>query len=166
MSSQQRNAVASVLFTVLGGPGIALVWAPWLITRFYLPASAPLWRFLVGAALVAAGVVPLLESIARFVVVGRGTLIPTHATERLVVSGLYRFVRNPMYAGVMLAIVGESLAFWNYGLLIELGFFAVSVNLFVRMYEEPRLTRRFGGEYLRYKANVPRWIPRILPWRG
>jgi protein-S-isoprenylcysteine O-methyltransferase Ste14 len=166
MTSSRRNVVVSVLFTVFGGPGIALVWAPLCITRFRIPAAEPRWQMLLAAAIILAGVSPAFESIRRFVVVGRGTLMPTTPTEHLVVSGFYRIVRNPMYVGVLIALAGEVLLFRSRGLLLFALLLGLGFHLFVSRYEEPTLTRRYGGEYLRFKQNVPRWLPRLSPWQG
>jgi protein-S-isoprenylcysteine O-methyltransferase Ste14 len=87
-------------------------------------------------------------------------------TEHLVVSGLYRYVRNPMYVGVGLALAGEALLFWSRHIVIELAIAAVVMDIFVRFYEEPKLTSTFGEEYRRYQRHVGRWIPRVRPWRG
>jgi protein-S-isoprenylcysteine O-methyltransferase Ste14 len=171
MASQRRNALVSVLFAVFGGPGLILVYLPLLITRmwitgFKLPADEALWEKILAGALIAAGLAPLLESIVRFVRVGRGTLVPTAPTERLVVSGLYRLVRNPMYCGVLTALLGEialfrSRALAEYGAVVWLG-----MHLFVRFYEEPTLEKRHPGEFAAYRRNVPRWLPRLTPWKG
>jgi protein-S-isoprenylcysteine O-methyltransferase Ste14 len=166
MATLRRNITISALFTVLGGPGILLILVPWLVTRFRLPAGQPLWLVVLAALLIALGLVPLLESITRFIVVGRGTLVPTAPTERLVISGFYRFVRNPMYVGVLTVLVGQSLLFQSIDLLGVALVVAIACHLFVRFYEEPRLTSTYGDEYLHYKLHVRRWIPRISPWRG
>jgi protein-S-isoprenylcysteine O-methyltransferase Ste14 len=163
VATLRRNITISALFTVFGGPGILLILIPWLVTRFRVPAGQPFWQILLGALLIILGLVPLLESIARFIVVGRGTLVPTAPTERLVVSGLYRYVRNPMYVGVLTVLAGQALLFQSSGLLVEFIVVAAVMDLFVRFYEEPRLTRTYGDEYLRYKQHVRRWIPRISP---
>jgi Phospholipid methyltransferase len=101
MTSLRINIAVSALFTLFGGPGMVLVVGPWLITHFRLPAEEPLTRIVVAAALIAIGLIPLFDSIIRFVLQGRGTLMPAVPTEHLVVSGLYRYVRNPMYVGVL-----------------------------------------------------------------
>jgi protein-S-isoprenylcysteine O-methyltransferase Ste14 len=100
----------------------------------------------------------------EFAVVGRGTPAPIDPPKSIVVSGLYRFVRNPMYLGVELLILGEAWLFSStrllgYALLLGLGF-----HLFVVFYEEPSLTKKFGGAYQEYCRSVPRWIPRLTPW--
>ena len=166
MATIRRSIVASLLFTVLGGPGIVLVYVPLAITRFRIPAGEPLWQTLIAAALILAGLTPLLDSIRRFIYAGRGTLMPGVPTEHLVVSGLYRYVRNPMYVGALVALAGEAVLFWNRGLVIELALVWLLIHLFVCLYEEPTLARRHPEDYPRYQRNVPRWMPRLTPWEG
>jgi protein-S-isoprenylcysteine O-methyltransferase Ste14 len=143
-------------------------WIPWIITRWIiepplLGAGAGRW---LGGLLIVAGAAMVVECFARFALEGRGTPAPVAPTESLVVSGLYRHVRNPMYVGVVAAIAGQgllfgSLALLEYAALVWLAFFA-----FVMLYEEPYLRRRFGSAYEDYRAHVPRWWPRTTPWRG
>ena len=166
MASRVVSVAVSVLFTLFGGPGILLVAIPWWITRFRIQEDQPMWRTIAGAALILVGLISLLESLWRFVVVGRGTLVPAVPTERLVVSGLYRYVRNPMYIGVLVAITGEALLFWNLGLVIELVFVCIAMQAFVLLYEEPTLTHTYPAEYAEYRRHVHRWIPRRTPWEG
>lgn len=101
MASLSRSAIVSVIFVIFGGPGILLVLVPRLITGFRLPRGEPWWQAAGCAVVIVGGLVPLLESVWRFVVVGRGSLVPGVPTEHLVVSGLYKYVRNPMYLGVL-----------------------------------------------------------------
>ncbi|MFI5184364.1 MAG: methyltransferase family protein, partial [Vicinamibacteria bacterium] len=90
---------------------------------------------------------------------------PVAPTKLLVVSGLYRYVRNPMYVGVLSVVVGQALALGSI-LLLEYGAFLwLCFSAFVVLYEEPSLQRRFGAGYEAYRAHVPRWWPRITPWR-
>ena len=119
MSTQRHDLIVSILFVVFGGPGIVLVYLPLWITHFRIPNGEPLWQMLIAAVLIFAGLAPALESVRRFIYVGRGTLIPVAPPEHLVVSGFYRYVRNPMYVGVMVALTGEAILFWNRGLVIE-----------------------------------------------
>jgi protein-S-isoprenylcysteine O-methyltransferase Ste14 len=101
-----------------------------------------------------------------FITVGKGTLAPFDPTKKLVVQGIYKHVRNPMILGVFCILLGETIFFCSLPLL---GWFAaaVIVNLVcIPLVEEPGLVKRFDNDYLRYKANVPRWIPRLTPWRG
>ncbi len=136
---------------------------PWTITRFLIPPGEPPGQTLGACLLIAAGLVPLLESIIRFITVGHGTLVPALPPEHLVVSGLYRYVRNPMYVGVLTVIAGEALLFRNRDMVIYLAAVWVTAHIFVCLYEEPKLTRTFPGEYLLYKRSVPRWFPRLGP---
>jgi protein-S-isoprenylcysteine O-methyltransferase Ste14 len=149
-------------------PATVAGWIPWMLTRWSLePAllGAPASRWL-GVLLVIAGATAVIECFARFALEGRGTPAPVAPTESLVVTGLYRYVRNPMYVGVVAAIAGQALLFGSvvlleYGALVWMAFFA-----FVVLYEEPALHRQFGSTYDDYRAHVRRWWPRITPWRG
>ncbi len=166
MATFRRNVIVSVLFTIFGGPGMVLVYLPFWITRFHIPAGEPRWQMLLAGALIAAGLTPLLDSIRRFIYAGRGTLMPTLPTECLVVTGFYRHVRNPMYTGVLFALAGEVILFESRSLDLYAAVVWLGVHLFVCLYEEPTLARRHPDEYPRYKRNVPRWLPRLKPWRG
>jgi protein-S-isoprenylcysteine O-methyltransferase Ste14 len=165
MTSLRRSVIVSALFTLFGGPGLVLVYLPWLITRFRMPSQRPLAQTISAVLLIATGLIPLFESIVRFVVKGRGTLVPAVPTERLVVSGLYRYVRNPMYIGVITALAGEALLFRSRHMLEYALIVWTIMHLFVCLYEEPRLTRTYGNAYLSYKSGVPRWFPRRSPWQ-
>jgi protein-S-isoprenylcysteine O-methyltransferase Ste14 len=165
MATLRRNIVVTVLFTVFGGPAIGLVYLPYWITRFRIPAGEPLWQMLLGSALIFAGLAPGFESVRRFIYVGRGTLLPTEPTERLVVSGFYRYLRNPMYVGVLVAQTGEAVLFRSRDMAICMAIFALGFYIFVLFYEEPMLMRRHPVEYPRYKSHVPRWWPRLTPWQ-
>ena len=121
---------------------------------------------LVGAVAVGAGLACLLDCFARFAVEGRGTPAPVEQTEVLVASGLYRFVRNPMYLCVVTIVSGQVLLFGQPWLLLYAVLLVVAFHLFVVLYEEPSLRRRFGGSYDVYCVNVRRWVPRLTPWRG
>ena len=166
MASTQRSVVATILFVVLGGPGWLLVYLPWWMTRFRVAVAEPVWQMALAGALILVGLAPLFESTLRFIFVGRGTLVPAVPTERLVVTGLYRYVRNPMYLGVFTTLGGEVLLFRSRDLLTEFLICALAVHLFVLLYEEPTLARRHPAEYPLYKNSVPRWLPRLTPWSG
>ncbi|HUN86271.1 MAG TPA: isoprenylcysteine carboxylmethyltransferase family protein [Terracidiphilus sp.] len=165
MSSLRRNIAISALFTLFGGPALVLGYIPWTITRYRIPAAQSPAQILLAALIILAGLIPLLESILRFIFVGRGTLVPLAPPRHLVVSGLYRRVRNPMYVGVLTSISGEALLFRNRDMLIYLAIVALAMHLFVCLYEEPKLARSFPVEYARYKLHVSRWIPRFTPWK-
>jgi protein-S-isoprenylcysteine O-methyltransferase Ste14 len=119
-----------------------------------------------GGLLIAAGLVVVLEAFARFAVEGLGTPAPVAPTERLVVGGAYRYVRNPMYLAVGALIAGQALLLGQAGLLIYLAAFAATVAAFVHGYEEPVLARRYGAQYEAYRRAVPAWRPRLRPWDG
>lgn len=108
----------------------------------------------------------LLEASARFAWQGLGTPAPIYPTERLVVSGAYRHVRNPMYLAVLAIILGQAAMFGSSALLAYGAAVAVAFHLFVVLYEEPTLRRSFPEDYRRYAAHVRRWLPRPTPWAG
>jgi protein-S-isoprenylcysteine O-methyltransferase Ste14 len=166
MATFRRSVVVSILFTVFGGPAIGVVYVPLWLTHFRIPAGEPRWQMALAGALIAVGLAPGLESVKRFIVVGWGTLIPTVPTEHLVVSGFYRHVRNPMYVGVQVALLGETILFRSRTMVVFIVLMGLGFHLFVFLYEEPTLTRRHGEEYLRFKRHVPRWLPRLRPWQG
>jgi protein-S-isoprenylcysteine O-methyltransferase Ste14 len=119
---------------------------------------------LAGAVLIVAGAGALLHAFARFVVEGGGTPAPLAPTERLVVGGLYRHVRNPMYVAVGATIAGQALLLGRPLLLAYAAAFWLVVAAFVRGYEEPTLSARYGEEYAAYRRAVPAWWPRLRPW--
>jgi protein-S-isoprenylcysteine O-methyltransferase Ste14 len=160
-------AVGSAVFFVLA-PGVVVGLIPWLLTggwqvRDPLPYYWAPVRVL-GGVLLLAGLIALVQAFVRFVVEGFGTPAPVAAPEHLVVGGAYRYVRNPMYVAVLAAIVGQSLLLGRLGLLVYAGVTWVAVAAFVRFYEEPTLTRRFGADYEAYRRAVPAWWPRLRPW--
>jgi protein-S-isoprenylcysteine O-methyltransferase Ste14 len=159
VASLRRSVIVSVLFTLLGGPGIILVYLPLAITRFRVPVGELVWQEIVAVALILLGLTPLFESIIRFVRVGRGTLMPLVPTEHLVATGLYRYVRNPMYVGVVVVLIGETVLFWSVDMVLYTFVVWLGFDFFIRLYEEPVLRRRHGEEYMRYCARVRRWWP-------
>jgi len=114
-----------------------------------------------GAFLIALGIVGLLWCGWHFAVSGRGTPAPFDPPHRLVVQGLYRSVRNPMYVSVAGILIGESLFFSSAAILGYLLACWLFVHLFVVLYEEPTLREKFGDAYEEYCKQVPRWIPRF-----
>jgi protein-S-isoprenylcysteine O-methyltransferase Ste14 len=139
---------------------------PWLLTGWDAHDPPGLWARIVGGGLVVAGGVALLEAFVRFVLEGIGTPAPVAPTEHLVVGGLYRYVRNPMYVAVEAMIVGQSLLLWRAVLLVYAVLFGLAVWAFVHWYEEPTLARQFGDRYESYRRAVPGWWPRRTPWDG
>ena len=161
---KRKNLLVSILFTLFGGPGPIGFYIPAWITRWHIPPDGRAWRIPLGCLLIALGLIPLFESIFRFVREGRGTLSPTHPTETLVVTGLYRYVRNPMYVGILTILLGQIILFLNKSLAIYAVCVAIAMNLFVLLHEEPTLRARYGEQYISFCRNVPRWIPRLTPW--
>jgi protein-S-isoprenylcysteine O-methyltransferase Ste14 len=148
-----------VFFVV--APGMVAGLVPWLLTRW--EAAGPPWSTalrVLGAGLVLAGAGVLVHAFARFVVEGLGTPAPVAPTEHLVVGGLYRWVRNPMYLAVTAMIVGQALLLGRPVLLLYAAAVLLACAAFVRWHEEPALARRFGPEYEAYRRDVPGWWPR------
>ena len=119
---------------------------------------------LAGAVLMGYGLYYLSITIWLFNNIGKGTLAPWSPTKKLVVIGPYRFVRNPMISGVLLTLLGESVAFGSIGIFIWFLLFFLVNHVYFIYSEEPGLMHRFGEEYEAYKKNVPRWWPRLTPW--
>jgi protein-S-isoprenylcysteine O-methyltransferase Ste14 len=155
-------AVKSALFLVTQ-PGVMAGLVPYLFTG-WRSEDPPAAVAALGWAMVAVGTGVLLHACFRFVVEGRGTPAPVAPTERLVVGGLYRHVRNPMYVAVMLAIAGQALILGRPVLLAYAAGFWLLVATFVRVYEEPTLSRRYADQYAAYRRAVPGWLPRLRPW--
>src|SRR5271157_3822009 len=156
-------------------PGIVTIVIPATILWLSGTDSFGLWRSVpasrvvlpvIGGICICLGLLLMVATIRLFVTVGKGTLAPWEPTQRLVVQGVYRHVRNPMISGVILVLLGESLL--TASLPLSCWFLvATLVNAaYIPLSEEPGLVKRFGGEYLTYKRNVPRWVPRWTPWDG
>jgi protein-S-isoprenylcysteine O-methyltransferase Ste14 len=157
--------VGSAVFLVIA-PGFVAGLAPWWMTHWQVEApffGLQVLRW-VGALFIALGAIGLLDSFVRFALQGLGTPAPVFPTRHLVVSGLYRYVRNPMYVAVVSTVLGQSLIFGSVRLLEYGGLAWLVAHLFVLFYEEPTLRASFGSEYEAFCAEVPRWIPRLTPW--
>ena len=152
-------ALKSLLFFILA-PGMVagliplalLRTGPQIQTEFFAYLAFPLW--LTGTAM-------LILCFRDFLIKGRGTPAPIEPPRELVVAGLYNYVRNPMYVGVLLVIIGHFLWFGYWNLLIYAAVVFIAFNTFVSFYEEPNLKTRFGATYEAYLKRVPRWIPRL-----
>jgi protein-S-isoprenylcysteine O-methyltransferase Ste14 len=146
-------AAGSAAFFVVA-PGVVAGLIPFWLTGW---DPEPVWLpvRIAGIALIAAGVPVLVHAFARFVVEGLGTPAPAAPPERLVVGGLYRYVRNPMYVALVAVIVGQALALGRFGLLLYAAVVWAAVATFVRVWEEPALARRFGPAYEEYRQAVP-----------
>jgi protein-S-isoprenylcysteine O-methyltransferase Ste14 len=161
-----RSLLGSALFLVVA-PGVVAGLIPWLLTRWtfgppLLSLAATRW---LGAALMAPALLILLDSFVRFALEGRGTPAPLAPTQSLVVSGAYRFVRNPMYVAVTALILGQGLLLGRPALLVYGAAAWLATHLFVVSYEEPRLRADHPDAYAAYFRHVPRWLPRLTPWR-
>jgi protein-S-isoprenylcysteine O-methyltransferase Ste14 len=142
---------------------VTVVVPAFLLSRNGLDLAA--WPLaLVGVTLVAAGLVLVGWTVALFARIGRGTLAPWDPTSRLVVAGPYRHVRNPMISGVLAILLGEAALFGSLPLLVWFGTVFLLNAIYFPLVEEPGLRERFGEDYERYRANVPRWLPRLRPW--
>jgi protein-S-isoprenylcysteine O-methyltransferase Ste14 len=157
---------SSVFFAV--APGVVAGVVPWALTGWQA-GDAPGWLLPVraaGAVLVAGCAVVLVQAFVRFVREGRGTPAPVAPTERLVVGGLYRHVRNPMYVAVVGAILGQAALLARPVLLAYAVVAGAGMAAFVRWHEEPVLAARYGEQYAAYRRAVPGWVPRLRPWRA
>lgn len=162
-----KAAVGTTVFLVLA-PGVVAGLIPWWLTGWEVGHEFWLPMRLGGAVAVGTAVGVLLHAFIRFVVEGIGTPAPVAPTERLVVGGLYRYVRNPMYLAVLAAVVGQALILGRLELLGYAAVLAAAFAAFVHWYEEPTLQRQFGEEYDAYRQAVPAWLPRRLSlkvWR-
>jgi protein-S-isoprenylcysteine O-methyltransferase Ste14 len=160
------SAVAGTLVFLFIAPGTVAGLVPWWIGQWSV--HAPFFGFtllrIAGGLLIAVAAVILIDAFLRFALQGIGTPSPVFPTRCLVVTGAYRFVRNPMYVAVVSMILGQSFLFGDlrifaYGLACWL-----AMHLFVLIYEEPTLRRNFPEDYAIFTENIPRWIPRLTPW--
>ena len=162
-SSPPVLAARSLLWTFLL-PGVVTYFMP----RWYGGLRAANLHFdvpgYIGLFLISCGLIPLLHSIYEFAHRGKGTLSPVDPPKTLVVSGLYRYVRNPMYVGVLSILLGETLLLRTRGMMIWAFTFFLMVNFWVLVYEEPVLERMFGASYSEYCRRVRRWLPRFKPY--
>jgi protein-S-isoprenylcysteine O-methyltransferase Ste14 len=162
-----RRLLGSLLFFVVA-PGTIAGWIPYRLTRWqmqppYLPVPG---LRAAGALLIAIGLASLVECFLRFALVGLGTPAPVAPPKELVVSGQYRYVRNPMYVAIMALLLGQSLLLGRTLLLRYAAGIWLMFHVWVLVYEEPSLKDRFGAAYDTYRRHVRRWWPRLRPWRG
>ncbi|HYV71772.1 MAG TPA: isoprenylcysteine carboxylmethyltransferase family protein [Pseudolabrys sp.] len=162
--------------TAVLGSALFFVVAPFLAAGV-IPCWINRWEFrpaffdlqltrAIGVILIVAGVPGVVDSFARFALQGLGTPAPVAPPQHLVVTGLYRRVRNPMYVSVVAIILGQALLFGDWRLIVYGAVFWLACHVFVLLYEEPTLKQTFGPEYEAFRANVPRWIPRLRPWHA
>ena len=153
------TAFRSFLFFIFA-PGMVAGLIPLGLLQKGLQLQTGLWKY-AAIPLWVTGLAVLLWCFWDFLVKGKGTPAPIDPPKELVVSGLYKYVRNPMYDGVLLVIFGHFLWFGYMGMLFYAVVVWIAFNLFVRLYEEPNLRKRFGTAYDDYRMSVPRWIPRL-----
>jgi protein-S-isoprenylcysteine O-methyltransferase Ste14 len=158
-------ATGSALFFVLA-PGVVAGLIPYWLSGWQARDPSLAWQPVrpIGGALIVVGALALISAFLRFVLEGAGTPAPVAPTERLVVGGLYRYVRNPMYLAVLAIILGQALLFANVRLLAYAAAVWVGFATFVKLYEEPTLKRRYGEQYEAYRRAVPAWRPRLRAW--
>jgi protein-S-isoprenylcysteine O-methyltransferase Ste14 len=148
-------------------PGVVAGAVPWALTGWDVRYGSAWWAplQLAGALVLAACTAVLVQAFIRFVREGRGTPAPIAPTERLVVGGVYRHVRNPMYVAVVGAILGQALLLGQPVLVAYAALAGAVMAAFVHLHEEPVLAGRFGQDYDAYRRAVPAWRPRLRPWR-
>jgi protein-S-isoprenylcysteine O-methyltransferase Ste14 len=163
MRTSTATLGSAVFFIVAPGTVVGLI--PWMITNWEFHQPLPYWVIaqVIGTLLICVGLVLVVSAFVEFAKAG-GTPMPLAPTQRLVISGFNRYIRNPMYFGLLLAIIGQALLFGSLGLLIYAVLIWAMPAAFVRWYEEPTLTRQFGAEYQAYRQAVPGWWPRLRPW--
>lgn len=150
----------NLLFTILQ-PGVVGGLIPYLLLRNSRKSFFPeQWtiRHFAGAFLMLAGFAIVMRCILRFATEGKGTISPIDPTKKLIIKGLYKYSRNPMYVGMMILLAGEAVFWQSLTLLIYAAVVFAGFNLFIILHEEPRLRRVFGAEYEAYFQNVRRWL--------
>ena len=165
--SKAIAVLGSALFFVIA-PLVLAGFVPWWVTQWeFRPAffGVDLTRIL-GGILIIVGVPGLVDSFARFALEGLGTPAPIAPTQKLVVTGLYRYVRNPIYIAVVAVILGQALLFGDSRLLWYGAGLWLFFHVWVVAIEEPGLEQTFGAEFETFRTNVPRWIPRLTAWQG
>ena len=155
------------LLSILLLPFMAVVVLPYWLVAVWAEIDTR-WSLLwpIGAALFVCGLALFAWCVGLFGRVGQGTLAPWDPTQKLVAAGPYRFVRNPMITGVAAMLLGEALFLGSWLIGVWVLLFGLINHAYFVLSEEPGLERRFGASYRAYKANVPRWIPRLRPWEG
>lgn len=163
MRTSTATIVTAAFF--VAAPGTVAGLLPGLITHWEFRRPLPGWAVAqtIGVLLICLGLIPLIHAFVQFVRAG-GTPMPIAPTQRLVVTGFNRYIRNPMYVGVLAAIAGQALLFGQLGPLLYGAAVWLVTAAFVRWYEEPTLTRRYGAKYEAYRRAVPAWWPRLTPW--
>ena len=166
MSVMRRATAAAVSVAwglAVGGTFGCLL--PYLLGDWHFHRPLPYWTAAqaVGGLLICVGLVPIVAAFIEFTRAG-GTPVPVASPPRLVISGFYRYVRNPIYVGFLAVMAGQVLVFGSPGLLEYTALSWCIGAAAVRFYEEPTLARKFGADYADYRRAVRAWIPRLDPW--
>ena len=156
-----RNLIQQLISFIL--PITVLILVPLYIESDVSIKNIP--SLSIGILIMCAGLCVMTATISTFILTGKGTLAPWSLTRKLIIGGIYGYVRNPMIMGVMTVLIGESIAIISLNIFIWTIMFFVINNFYFILYEEPNLAKRFGDEYREYKRNVPRWIPRTTPFK-
>ena len=143
-------------------PFLILVFEHYLYIHNIVTISIALLYF--GIIFLVIGLIIFILAVRLFILIGNGTIMPWDPTKKLIVVSLYRYVRNPMILSLIIIQSGEALLFASYGIAILLVLNYVINTIYFINSEEPGLEKKFGQEYIEYKKNVPRWIPRLKPW--
>jgi len=170
----KNSEILSHIKSILILPFSVLVIIPTLLVvltdyyNLYFRCINPFYYFqiIIGSAFILSGLILMIITIRLFMNEGKGTLAPWKPTQRLVVSGPYRYMRNPMISGVLSILVGESIISGSFLIISWSIFFYLINHLYFKYSEEPGLLKRFGFEYIEYKQNVPRWIPTLKAWKS
>lgn len=162
------SRVFAIARTLVVAPLFVSIWT-WFFPRWFARAKGVAFEARPSAlalALMIAGLLIMVRCVWDFAWTGRGTPAPFDPPRRLVINGLYRWVRNPMYLGMGILLAGEALLLPSIAqeIVIMMVILWAVVNGFIMLYEEPKLRDLFGDDYKRYCENVRRWIPRITPW--
>ncbi len=163
------NQIISILIlpfnVIITIPLILLFLEAGISPKLVLADSGAILLLLVGITMILIGILLLVITMNLFISIGKGTLAPWKPTQELVVQGPYQYVRNPMISGVLFILLGEVILFSSTYILGWLIVFFLINNIYFVLLEEPGLSKRFGVEYEAYKKNVPKWLPRLTPWK-
>ena len=152
-----KNVIKQIISFIL--PITVLILIPLYIERNI--SAKYTWNLLTGLFIISIGLYVVIVTISTFIRIGKGTLAPWSPTKKLITGGIYGHVRNPMILGVLTVLIGEAIAILSINIFLWALIFFIINNIFFVLYEEPNLEKKFGNEYLEYKRNVPRWIPRF-----
>jgi len=159
--TEVKDTLKKIISFIL--PIIVLIIVPHCIEKDITIKLFPV--FIIGIIIMVIGLYAIGSTVSSIIRVGKGTLAPWSPSRHLVIVGMYGYVRNPMILGVLTVLIGESVAILSYRILIWAACFFVINTFWFLVFEEPSLEKKFGEEYRQYKKNVPRWIPRLTPFK-